>query len=241
METTCDGLLNRRVTIEQPAKGYRVAVDTVLLAAAVPAHADDKVLELGCGVGGTMLCLAARVPDISITGVEIQPELVELCRANIAHNGFDDRLNVSEGDATNQFPFSGFDHVMINPPYHGEAQHDVSPNDMKRVANTSTGDLDKWIASAAHALKSSGTLILIHRADCLDDILIKLESTFGGAEVLPILPRDNALPKRVILRAYKGKTGLHKMVQPLILHKVEGGYTDEAETILRHAKPLEFR
>ncbi len=36
METTFDGLLNKRIWLEQPAEGFRIAVDTVLLAAAVP-------------------------------------------------------------------------------------------------------------------------------------------------------------------------------------------------------------
>ena len=33
--------------------------------------------------------------------------------------------------------FAGvFDHVMMNPPYHDEARHDVSSNPQKRKANT---------------------------------------------------------------------------------------------------------
>ena len=86
METTLDGLLNRRIMLEQPAKGFRVAVDTIFLASAVPARAGQGVLELGCGVGGAMLALACRVPEISITGLEIQEDLVRLGAGNIARN-----------------------------------------------------------------------------------------------------------------------------------------------------------
>ena len=98
MNTTLDGLLDRRVTLEQPAEGYRVAVDTVLLAAAVPIETGQKALDLGCGVGGAMLCLACRVPGITITGIEIQDELTQLCRANIARNTFATGLDVVQGD-----------------------------------------------------------------------------------------------------------------------------------------------
>src|SRR5690348_10207584 len=73
-----DALLGGRVKLLQPVEGYRVAIDPVLLAAAVPAGAGDSVLDLGCGVGAAALCLAARVPGCRVTGVEVQRELVWL-------------------------------------------------------------------------------------------------------------------------------------------------------------------
>ena len=70
LATTLDGLLNKKVKLEQPKDGYRVALDTVFLASAVDAKANDLVLDLGCGVGGSMLSLAARVSGLSITGID---------------------------------------------------------------------------------------------------------------------------------------------------------------------------
>ena len=245
METTCDGILNRRVTIEQPAKGYRVAVDTILLAAAVPAKAGEKALDLGCGVGGAMLALACRVPRLFVTGVEIQSELAELCRRNIMRNKFEDRMSVINADLlipdTCPLP-SDFDHVLMNPPYHDQTRHDVSAVESKRIANTEKkGDLAQWIGRAAQALKPIGTLTLIHRADRLDDILNHIRNLFGDAEILPILPLAGTPPKRVILRAYKGKMGAPKHFPGFVLHQTDSRYTDAAESILRHAKALEFR
>ena len=49
---TTDRLLGGRLILRQPARGYRVAVDTVLLAAAVPARPGARLVELGAGVGG---------------------------------------------------------------------------------------------------------------------------------------------------------------------------------------------
>jgi hypothetical protein len=59
---TEDRLLGGRIRLNQPAAGYRVAIDPVFLAAAVPAEPHQLVLDVGCGAGGAMLCLAARVP-----------------------------------------------------------------------------------------------------------------------------------------------------------------------------------
>jgi len=239
-ETTIDGLLDNRIKLEQQANGYRVAVDTVLLAAAVPAEPIDRVLELGCGVGGAMLCLASRVPSVAVMGVEIQHSLALLCRDNIVRNKIVADLCVQVGDATKLSPaFAGvFRHVMMNPPYHDEARHDASPQAQKRVANTEKeGDLPLWIANAAKSLRRKGSLTLIHRADRLDEIIKFLSPAFGKIEIYRILPKVGAEPKRVVVRAYKD-TDSDIQSRDFILHKADGGYTDEAEAILRKGEIL---
>jgi len=82
-----DQFLGGRLTVAQPKTGYRAGVDPVLLAASVPAGRGESVLELGCGVGVASLCLAARVPGLKITGVEIQPDAAILAAQNAQHNG----------------------------------------------------------------------------------------------------------------------------------------------------------
>lgn len=243
METTVDGILNRSVMLEQPKTGYRVAIDTVLLASAVPAVCGQKVLELGCGVGGAMLALARRIQGIPITGIEIQPDLARLCAANIARNAFAVGCEVIEGDATNlPDPFIGaFDHVMLNPPYHEESSHDASPNAGKRTANTENhGDLSRWIASAAKALRAGGTMTLIHRADRMDDIVSELGFDFGNIQIKPIAPKQSLPAKRIIVRAQKSAPISRITLPPLIMHDQDGSYTTEADGILRDVATMEF-
>ncbi|MDR3423631.1 MAG: methyltransferase [Alphaproteobacteria bacterium] len=239
--TTLDGLLNRRVILEQPAAGYRVAVDTVLLAAAVPAAAGDKALDLGCGVGGAMLCLACRVAGMTGVGIDIQHELVELCHRNIARNAFAAGFEAQQEDVAHLPPdlCGAFDHVFMNPPYHEENRHDASPHAMKRAANTEKmGDLALWIGSAAAALKPFGTLTMIHRADRREEILSCLRNSFGEIEILPLLPKQGVEPKRVIFRARKNAAFSVRECPHLTLHEEGGGYTDEAERVLRHCGSL---
>lgn len=238
METTLDGLLNRRITLEQPARGYRAAVDTVMLAAAVPAKPKQRVLELGCGVGGAMLCLAARIPHLSLTGVEIQPELAELCRKNLEQNKIEGEVLQSDvADLT----LSNFDHVFMNPPYHEETKHDVSEDSIKRTANTEKdGALAVWIKSAALALKNKGTLTLIHRADRVATILSEVKKYFGNAELLNILTKPDAPAKRVIIRAQKMTKWSITPCTYFTMHQKDGSYTEAANAILRDAAALEF-
>ena len=242
--TTLDGLLNYRVALEQPAVGYRVSVDTVFLAAAVPAKAGDRVLDMGCGVGGAMLSVACRVAGVTGLGLEIQSDLAALCRRNIARNAFASGLDVQQNDATQLPPdlHGLFDQVLINPPYHEESRHDVSSDRMKRAANSEkAGDLGLWIKSAAVALKLSGFLTLIHRADRQEEIIARLQNAFGSIEVLPLLPRKGEDAKRVIVRARKDVNRSVQIAHPLTLHKAEGGYTDQAEAVLRYCRAVEFR
>ena len=68
---TEDTLLGGRVLLRQPADGYRVAIDPIFLAAAVPAAPGELVLDVGAGVGAAALCLAWREPNCLIRGIEI--------------------------------------------------------------------------------------------------------------------------------------------------------------------------
>lgn len=243
METTVDGLLNNRVKLEQPSSGYRVAVDTVLLAAAVPALSGDRVLDLGCGAGGGLLCLACRAPTLRGVGLEVQAELADLCRRNIERNPYAKGFEARVGDATilPEDLKGGFDHVLMNPPFHEEARHDVSPDKIKKTANTEReGDLAKWVISAAAALKPSGTLSIIHRADREGEILFLLKQSFGDVEILPLLPKKDSDAKRVILRARTNGIFVLKRCKPLVLHQDSGSYTPEADALLRGMNALLF-
>ncbi|MFZ1468486.1 MAG: methyltransferase, partial [Paracoccaceae bacterium] len=107
-----------RVRLLQPLRGYRAATDPALLAAACPARAGQSVLDLGCGAGAASLCLAARVPGLQLTGLEVQPEYADLARRNAARNGAD--MQVETGDLT-QIPRAlrrDFDQVIANPPWY---------------------------------------------------------------------------------------------------------------------------
>ena len=228
MDTTCDGLLNHRLQIYQPKAGFRIAIVTVLLAAAVPVRMHQSVLDIGCGVGGAMLCLACRVPQTLITGIDIQEQLIDLCRYNIDLNRLSGHLNAI---ALSVKRLSGaglgpFNHIMINPPYHDGRYHGISPDRGKSIANTEQdGDLAVWIEIAANVLLEDGVLTLIHRADRLSEILAMLSPFFDRMDVLPILTK---------------KGSGYSECRPLVLHEADGGYTSEANAVLRDAEALTF-
>ena len=73
-ETTDDHVLDGRVRLRQPQRGYRAGVDAALLAAACDAADGARVIEAGCGAGGALLAAAARRPGARFVGVERDPQ-----------------------------------------------------------------------------------------------------------------------------------------------------------------------
>ena len=130
-----------------------------------------------------------------------------------------------------------FDHVATNPPYLAAAVADPSPNAIKALATVeSSADLARWLDVAAEALAPAGTLTLIHRSDRLDEILAHLDRLgLGEIALKPLTP-----VARVRVRARRSTTSSRRDSPPLVLHRTGGGYTEEAEAILRGGLPLAF-
>jgi HemK-like putative methylase len=241
METllTEDALLGGRVRVLQPRRGYRVAVDAVLLAAAVQPARGDRVLDLGAGVGSVGICLAMRVPDCTVTGVELQPALADLARRNATRNGLSERVQTIIHDLAHPLPadLGRFEQVVTNPPYLAAQVADPPPDPSKALATIeSSADLRRWLEVAVTALKDDGTLTLIHRSDRLEDIATHLVRLRYGDLAIKRLPPA----ARVLVRARRAAAPVVRESPPLTLHPPEGGYTEPAEAILRHAAALDF-
>jgi tRNA1(Val) A37 N6-methylase TrmN6 len=239
--TTEDALLGGRVVIAQPARGYRAAIDPVLLAAAVPARPGERVLELGCGTGAAALCLLARVPGVHVTGVEIEPEIAALARRNALANGEAERFSIVEGDAESARLLAGalFDHAMLNPPFHDSAAARPAADPLKARANAALpGALAAWIALALRRLKGAGTVTLIHKPERLGAILAALDGGAGGILVKPLQPRAEAPATRIVVQAAKGSRAPLALLPPLVLHAGDGRPSAALEPILRDAVAL---
>src|SRR5215470_1505629 len=92
-DVTDDAVLGGRLRILQPRSGHRVGHDAILLAAATAAVAGERAVDLGAGVGAAGLALAARVEGVSVTLVDIDPDLTMLARENAIRNGLANRVS----------------------------------------------------------------------------------------------------------------------------------------------------
>jgi tRNA1Val (adenine37-N6)-methyltransferase len=238
MELTEGHLLGGRVRHAQPRDGFRSGIEPVLLAAAVPARVGERVLEVGSGAGAALLCLAARVPGIGGLGVEHDPVLVAVAARNAAANGWPD-LAFLAADIAGVGDIGRFDHAFANPPYHA-AGGTTSPNAARdRARRAAPGLFGVWAAAMGQRLRPRGTLTWIVAATVLPVCVAALgETGCAVSAVLPLWPRIGRSAKLVLLRGVKGGRGGCRVLPGLVLHDAAGGFTPEAEAVLRHGAAL---
>ena len=234
---TDDRFLGGRVIVRQLPNGFRAGLDAVMLAAAVPARNRDETLELGAGAGTASLCLAARIPEVSIVGVEIEEALVSLANDNARANGKERRLRFVPGDVF-KLPKElrrDFAHVFCNPPFH-DARGEASPDPGRDTALRDRGKLGEWMELGLRRTISGGTFTAIIRADRLGEAMTRLPER--GVATLPLWPRHGQPAKRVILQVRKGSGARPALLPGLTLHNADGTYTAEADSILREGASL---
>ncbi|NNG04372.1 MAG: methyltransferase domain-containing protein [Inquilinus sp.] len=238
---TDDRLLDGRIVLRQPATGYRAAIDPVLLAAAVP-NTRGTVLELGCGAGAAALCLAWRVPECRVVGLELQPGLAALARDNAAASGLAARVEILAGDLCDPPPAlaaGSFDGVMVNPPYFEAGAHTPPPDGGKALAHQEgNAALAAWTAAATRYLRPKGWLTMIHRVDRLIELCARLWPDYGAIEIVPLWPKPGRPARRVVVRARKAVGNPAVLLPGLVLHEADGRFTAAADAILRDGAPL---
>lgn len=229
-------VLNHKVRLLQAENGFRTSLDSVFLGAACMAEAGDRVLDMGCGVGGASFCLLWRVPQTHMTGVDIQQSHIDLARRNIQLNAMEGRAEFFCADITGYKSDKPFDHVICNPPYLEAGTYTVSSSEERATALGHEGSelsLKDWLDAGFHNLRSGGSLTMIHRADAVDKIVQGLGRRFGAIEVIPLYPRAGQEAKRVIVRAIKDRKTPARLREGIILHEADGAYTAKADAILR--------
>ena len=242
-ELSQDDFLGGRVRLLQPRQGYRAGVDPVLLAAAVPARSGMRVLELGCGGGQALLCLAARVPGLDLTGVEVQADYADLARRNLPGAAVvtADLRDLPGGIRTRQFH-----HVIMNPPYFDRTRGDGAADpgrDLGRAGDTPVGD---WLDVGIRRLAPKGHLTLIQHISRLPEVLAAVAGRLGSVVLCPLQPREGRAATLFLVQARQGGRAPFAMRAPLILH--EGArheadrehYTPQLRAILRDAHPLDL-
>lgn len=239
---TEDAFLDGQVQVRQPTQGFRAGIDSVMLAAAIPAKGHEQVLEAGIGPGVAALCLAARLPNISLTGVEVSPQSVVLAQENAAANNMMDRITVVGGDVTARpMPLADqqFDHAYANPPFFDEAKG-MPPIDAARAqAHMMAGDKNAgFVDFLIRRTKPGGSITLVQRGENLPIFMELMATRLGALRLFPLWPRAGAPAKLFLLQGIKGSKAPFTIASGLVLHEAGNDFTPAAQAVLRHGARL---
>ncbi|RYH01990.1 methyltransferase domain-containing protein [Salipiger sp. IMCC34102] len=242
---TQDAFLGGRLTLSQPRQGYRAGIDPVLLAASVEAEAGHSILDLGCGVGTAMLCLHTRVPGLRLTGVDLDPTVCDLARANARAASAEAEIVTADlRDLPMPLRAQTFDRVVTNPPFFDRADGARARDAGRDLGRGGPVPLEDWLEAAIRRVRPKGRLTLIQPAGRLDRVIAALHGRLGSLRILPLCPRAERPPHLVIVEARHGGRSPLRLASALPLH--DGAhhgddrpdYSRQIERILRNGEKL---
>lgn len=179
------GIAPETVTIEQlapvdhfHARGFQATVE---LAEILPIHAGDRLLDIGCGIGGPARYLARRF-HCHVDGIDITPPFVEAANRLSALVGMQDAVECRLGDGqTLPYGDATFDggyaqHVTMNVPdrdaFFAEAFRVLKPGAFFALTEHGLGEVGHphhpvpWSkdGSGAYLMRPEDTVAALERA-----------------------------------------------------------------------------
>ncbi len=197
-------------------KGYKIiqhpdkfcfGMDAVLLSGFATVNEGERALDLGTGTGILPILLEAKNAGEHYTGLEIQPESVEMARRSVLYNDLQDRIDIIEGDikeASKIFGKASMEVVTSNPPYMTNHHGLKNPNDAKAIARHELlCSLDDVVRESAAVLKPKGRCYFVHRPSRLVEIFEAMRKyRIEPKRMRLVYPYVNKEPNMVLLIVY---------------------------------------
>lgn len=239
-ELTLDELVRGRIRVYQPRAGYRVNVDSLLLAWFCGPPPYRRVVDLCAGTGVIGLALASRDPASRVTLAELQPQSAALARRNVEVNGLAGRVDVVEVDLSDvrasreALPGAAFDRVVASPPYFTLASGPPVPDEREAIARheirLTLGGLCK---AARRVLAPSGKAAIVFPSERLAELLAGLMAErLTPIRMQLVHPKPGMAANRVLVEAQKGGKGGLVVAPPLFVRDESGRYGREAREAL---------
>jgi len=212
-----------------PAEGFPLSTDSMVLADFVRLPKNARVLDLGSGCGTLGLLLCAKDQACAVTGIELDARAHAAAVENILRNSLQDRLHSICADLrTMQVLPGSFQVCVSNPPYFsGGERHSRTPG--ARQEDTCTPQ--ELFAAAAKALKFGGDFFLVHKPEKLAQLCYEAERVGLEPKRLRLVRHRPGAPISLILLSCRkgGKPGL--TIDELTLYHPDGTPTGDCRRI----------
>ncbi|WP_320006901.1 methyltransferase [Maridesulfovibrio sp.] len=216
----------------QPESGFRFSTDSLLISSFVSVSGRARVLDLGTGSGVIPLGIMLRNPDkgVTVTGLEINPDMVVAAQENVQKLGFTEEIQIVHGNVCQPdfAPAGSYDLVVSNPPYRSEGKGKACPDESRNKARFEVEcDLDAFVATASRMVRNRGRVCFVFLAERLTELV----NSFTRHKLEPkrmkfIHGRTNSPSKVVMLEAVKdGNPGL--IVEPPVILFGQGNMLTE--------------
>lgn len=209
-------------------------LDSFLLASLPKLKPGMRVCDLGCGVGLLGLLLLQRQGDLTVTGLDIQPEALRLGELAASENHLSGRLLFRLEDLRETaLPAGSFDLAICNPPYFPPASGPLPKGAARRTARTEeTCTLDDVCRVSARILRWGGALCLVHKPERLTDLLCALRrQALEPKRLQPVCSRPEQAPSLVLVEGRRGGRPGLRVEPPLVLENPDGSPTAELNRI----------
>ena len=206
------------------SSAHGFGTDAVLLADFAVPRPGERVMELGTGCGAIALRLCAAGRPLTVRGIDLAPEAIELCRRSAAAFSGAPVPTFSVGDWRQPRTLGeagSVELVVCNPPYFPPHTGGVSTDAARRRARHAGEDTLAEISAAARwLLKNGGRFCLCHRPEFLNAVLAAVSA--AGLEpkrLRPVQETAAAAPWLFLLECRKGgRPGLRW--EPCLYHYV---------------------
>lgn len=233
-----DYLLAEGLRIIQSPSVFSFSLDAVLLAkfVSVPHH-KGNIVDLCSGNGVIPLFLSARTKG-HITGVELQPRLLDMAERSIRYNQLDEQIRMVLGDVKEipaQLGIEKYDVVTCNPPYF--LAHEASDKNLSEHHAIARHELyltlEEAVQSASKLLKQGGKAAFVHRPGRLLDLVTTMRANRLEPKRLQfIYPKEGKEANILLIEAIKdGKPDI-KILPPLYVYNEKNEYTPQVREIL---------
>jgi 16S rRNA (cytosine967-C5)-methyltransferase len=153
--------MNQAPTVTERDDGYTQDLGSQWVAAAVPAKAGDRVLDVCAAPGGKATAIAAA--GAFVVATDLQPQRVGLIVDNLSRLAADDVAPVVADATRPPFRVDSFDHLLIDAPCSGlgtlrrraDARWRIKPIDVTDLAVLQ----QRMINSCAALVKVGGSLV----------------------------------------------------------------------------------
>ncbi|MBF0492552.1 MAG: methyltransferase [Deltaproteobacteria bacterium] len=223
-----------QVTLHQPTKGYRYNIDSLLLSKFAKFKKNERVCDLGCGVGilGILALIWGKASEV--VGVEVQEELARFAQQNIEElqlqNSF--RLICDNWKrVAKQLKSERFDLILSNPPYRKSGSGRLSSHTQKIIAKHEVkGSLKDLLITGKQLMARKGRFCLIYPTLRLEEFIQETgKQGLKISRLQMVHPFVHQKANHFMVELKLSVQGEIEIQPALVVYKEAGVYTEEVE------------